>query len=77
MDDAYAGRAANEHRIIGSSDLLLDASDFSRSKMLDGEAFVAYFAVPLISKGQVKGILEIFHRDRLLADLEWLDFLKP
>ena len=31
--------------------------------------------MPLIAKGQVKGVLEIFHRAPLEPDQEWLDFL--
>jgi putative nucleotidyltransferase with HDIG domain len=31
--------------------------------------------VPLIAKGQVKGVLEVFNRQALAPDAEWLDFL--
>ncbi len=31
---------------------------------------------PLIVKGQVKGVLEVFHRTALEPDEEWFDFLK-
>ena len=31
--------------------------------------------MPLVAKGLVKGILEIFHRLPLQLDAEWLDFL--
>jgi putative nucleotidyltransferase with HDIG domain len=37
---------------------------------------VDYFAVPLIAKGQVKGVLEIFNRHSIGSDPEWLDFLE-
>jgi hypothetical protein len=36
---------------------------------------VAYFGVPLIAKGQVKGVLELYHRTALNPDAEWRDFL--
>ncbi len=39
------------------------------------EGFVAYFGVPLIAKGQVKGVLEVFHRTPLRPRPEWLGFL--
>jgi HD-GYP domain-containing protein (c-di-GMP phosphodiesterase class II) len=39
------------------------------------EGFVSYFAVPLIAKGEVKGVLEIFHRSLLNPSLAWLNFL--
>ncbi len=31
---------------------------------------------PLIAKGEVKGVLEIFHRSRLNPDREWVNFLE-
>ena len=40
------------------------------------EAFVAYWAVPLVAKGQVKGVLEIGHRSPLDPDADWLEFLE-
>jgi putative nucleotidyltransferase with HDIG domain len=40
------------------------------------EGFVSYYGVPLIAKGQVKGVLEIFHRSHLTPDLEWRNFLE-
>jgi putative nucleotidyltransferase with HDIG domain len=40
------------------------------------ENFVSHQIAPLVAKGQVKGVLEIFQRSRLAPDLEWLDFLE-
>src|SRR5439155_17902442 len=37
--------------------------------------FVSYFGVPLIAKGQVLGVLELFHRSRLGPPPEWMEFL--
>lgn len=39
------------------------------------ESFVSYLGVPLIVKGKIKGVLEIFHRTPLQPYGEWLDFL--
>jgi putative nucleotidyltransferase with HDIG domain len=41
-----------------------------------GEGFNAYYAVPLVAKGHVMGVLEVFHRMALDPDPEWLDFLE-
>ncbi|MFL5802377.1 MAG: response regulator [Roseiflexaceae bacterium] len=41
-----------------------------------GEAFPNYFGVPLIVKGQVEGVLELFHRTIFEPDAEWLHFLE-
>jgi len=40
------------------------------------EPFAAYYAAPLIAKGQINGVLEIFHRTPLRPDPDWLDFLQ-
>jgi PAS domain S-box-containing protein/putative nucleotidyltransferase with HDIG domain len=40
-----------------------------------GEGFNAYIGVPLIVKGEVKGVLEIFNRQALTPNLEWVNFL--
>jgi putative nucleotidyltransferase with HDIG domain len=40
-----------------------------------GEDFICYFGEPLIIKGQVKGVLEIFHRAAFEPDAEWFAFL--
>jgi GAF domain-containing protein len=42
---------------------------------LSSEDFVSYFGVPLVIKGQVKGIIEVFQRIRFDPDEEWIDFL--
>jgi putative nucleotidyltransferase with HDIG domain len=71
----YAGRAAQERRLISIPDLAKGAGDLVRAPLLSEEAFVAYYAVPLIAKGQVTGVLEIFHRAPLTPSKDWLDFL--
>jgi HD-GYP domain-containing protein (c-di-GMP phosphodiesterase class II) len=42
---------------------------------LPGEVFVSYYGVPLIAKGKIQGVLEVFQRAPLDPDQEWLDFL--
>jgi HD-GYP domain-containing protein (c-di-GMP phosphodiesterase class II) len=44
--------------------------------MISDELFVAHYAVPLIAKGQVKGVLEIWHRSSFTPDQEWLSFME-
>ena len=72
----FAGRAAKERSIIHIPDLANEHDNFLRRMLLAGEEFVSYYGVPLIAKGQVMGVLEVFHRTRLVRDEEWLDFLK-
>jgi putative nucleotidyltransferase with HDIG domain len=42
--------------------------------MFEQEQFVFYHVVPLIAKGKVKGVLEIFHRSPFQPDPEWHGF---
>ena len=72
----YAGRAARERRIIHIPDLAKEHDRYLRGILLAGEEFVSYYGVPLLAKGQVMGVLEVFHRTKVLRDEEWLDFLK-
>ena len=49
---------------------------FARRSLLEGENFTDYYGVPLIAKGEVKGLLEVFHRAHMEVDQEWVDFLE-
>lgn len=76
--EGYAGRAALERCLISIPKLEQANQHFGRARLhlLAAEGFVAYHAAPLIAKGQVKGVLEIFHRSPLETDAEWLSFLE-
>lgn len=75
LGEGLAGRAALERRMIHVSNLQ-DPPDPLLAKNLAGENFVCYWGVPLIAKGQVKGVLEVFHRTRFNPEPEWLSFLE-
>jgi len=74
--EGYAGQAARERRIITYLDLTNEPGNFARSPALASEGFFAYIGVPLIAKGSIKGVLEIFHRQPLKANQEWYEFLE-
>jgi PAS domain S-box-containing protein/putative nucleotidyltransferase with HDIG domain len=76
LGKGYAGRAARERRIIHIPDLAKEHDRYLRGILLAGEEFVSYYGVPLLAKGQIMGVLEVFHRTSVLRDEEWLDFLK-
>ncbi len=76
LGEGQAGLAALEKRIIHVPDLNEIGGQFLRAELVDKEKFVSYYALPLIAKGEVKGVLEIFHRSQLYPSTEWMDFLK-
>jgi putative nucleotidyltransferase with HDIG domain len=71
-----AGAAAQKQEIIHVHDLRTDPKSLVNASSLAKEGFVSYYAAPLITQGQVKGVLEIFHRLLLDPDDEWLSFLE-
>ncbi len=75
LGEGVAGRAALERRLVSVPDLAKSDEAFRRAALLTEEGFVSYFAAPLVAKGQVKGVLEIFNRAPLEPDTEWLEFL--
>ncbi|MEA2574059.1 MAG: hypothetical protein QOH93_1357 [Chloroflexia bacterium] len=75
LGEGYAGKAALQRHVF-RIDNLSDAGDLARGPLIVGEDFLSYFAVPLLAKGQIKGVLEIFHRASLNPESEWLDFLE-
>jgi PAS domain S-box-containing protein/putative nucleotidyltransferase with HDIG domain len=75
LGEGYTSRVVLERKTIAIHSLP-ERSDFHRAALLADEAFKAYYGVPLIAKGQVKGVLEIFHRAPLAPDAEWLNFLE-
>jgi len=76
LGEGHAGRAALERHIISVPDLAEAEDGLRRSLLLADEGFTTYHGVPLIAKGQVKGVLEVFHRAPIDPDQEWLDFLE-
>ncbi|MGE5464294.1 MAG: GAF domain-containing protein, partial [Syntrophothermus sp.] len=76
LGDGCAGRVALERRLIHVPDLETNRMDFGRAPLFAGESFVSYYGVPLIAKGRVLGVLEIFQRSLLNPDADWLTFLK-
>jgi len=75
MGEGYGGRVAMERRMIHISSLAQNEVEFDKSLLFGSENFVAYYGVPLMAKGRVLGVLEIFHRSHLDPDPEWLNFL--
>lgn len=45
------------------------------AEILQNEGFESFFSVPLIAKGLIKGVLDVFHRELLNPDQDWFNFL--
>ncbi len=70
-----AGQAVLEHKTVVSDNVHINPN-FARKKLVALEGFCGYASTPLVSKGKLKGILEVFHRSSLKADVEWTAFFE-
>jgi HD-GYP domain-containing protein (c-di-GMP phosphodiesterase class II) len=75
IGEGLAGQAVQKRKIVHVPNLKNRKTGLSRSLDFSKENFVTYYAIPLISKGQVLGVLEIFHRSILSAGDDWMNFL--
>lgn len=76
VEESYAGQAVSKRRMVRVENLHEKPDSKPVTELLEGEAFVSYFGVPLISKGKVLGVLEVFQRVALTPYPEWVEFLE-
>ncbi len=76
LGEGFGGRVALERALVRVPDLQKEKTGFERSPFFEMEKFVSYYGVPLIAKGRVLGVLEIFQRSMLDPDVEWVNFLR-
>ncbi len=75
IGEGLAGQAAQKRKIVHIPNLKTRKTGLLRSPVFNIENFIVYYAIPLIAKGQILGVLEIFHRSTLSADQDWTNFL--
>ncbi|TLN17653.1 GAF domain-containing protein, partial [bacterium] len=76
LGDEIAGRVAQERRTLSVLNFLEKDAAFSRSAFMAEEGMLSYFGVPMVAKGQLMGVLEIFHRSTLNPEYEWLQLME-
>ncbi len=76
LSEDGAGRVVSTREMICAPDLTASPELATRVPRLSGKDFSAYFAAPLIAKGHVKGVLEVFHRTPFQPDREWQNFME-
>ena len=76
LGEGYAGKAAVERRIIHIENIQEEHASLENAPLLPTENFISYYGVPLVAKGELKGVLEIFHRTPLASNSDWLEFLE-
>ena len=75
IGEGLAGQVIMKGRIEFIPDLQ-NSPEVVRDPVLAREGFSSYIGVPLIVKGQIKGLFEIFHRSSLSPNDEWMQFMQ-
>jgi PAS domain S-box-containing protein len=76
MGASCAGRVAKENKTLFLSDITSAKEGSTPKTLVESEGFKSYVGVPLIAKGNVKGVLELFHRAPLNPEQDWLNFVE-
>jgi PAS domain S-box-containing protein len=74
IGEGLAGQVILKQQICHITNLQ-NASEASHEQLVKRERFVTYIGIPLIVKGQIKGVFEIFHRTSLSPTPDWMEFL--
>ncbi len=76
LGQGLAGKVALKRKLISIPDLEEHDDFFTRRGLFNEEGFVTYFGVPLVAKGKLTGVLEVFHRSHFSPEPGWSDFLE-
>lgn len=72
----FAEKIIKERRIIHFSDISDPLIPPFFASMWTAEGFTDYWGVPLIAKGEVKGVLEVFQRSKSNQESDWQYYLE-
>ena len=74
MGEGLAGRMLIKQQTCHITNLQ-NAPEAVNEVIIKREGFVTYIGIPLIVKGQIKGVFEVFHRSPLSPTPDWMEFL--
>jgi PAS domain S-box-containing protein/putative nucleotidyltransferase with HDIG domain len=76
IGEAYAGLSMYERRMIQFPSPDLPAPSRDTARLMAEEGFSSGVCAPLITKGEVKGVLQVFSRTMIKPVASWLGFLE-
>ncbi|GAP15592.1 protein containg PAS domain S-box [Longilinea arvoryzae] len=76
LGEDIAGKVAQERRILKVLNFMAEDAPYPRSGFFAEEGIQSYFGLPMVAKGQLMGVLEIFHRSPLDPEYEWLQLME-
>jgi HD-GYP domain-containing protein (c-di-GMP phosphodiesterase class II) len=63
LGQSYAGIAARDKRVVHVRNLRRNSRNFAKAFKFESESFYTYLGIPLIARGEVMGVLEVFKRN--------------
>lgn len=76
LSEGYAGRAMSERHTVHIPNLLETGSPLADSLKTAGDDLLDYYGTPMISKGKVLGILEIYFHAPINPNNDWIIFFE-
>ena len=76
LGQGFAGRAALDRQPVQVTDPVVAAEDAQLRDLWVAERFAFYYATPLVAKGELKGVLEIFQRKPFNPGPESIAFME-
>ena len=74
IGEGLAGQVIMRQQTFHLTDLQ-NAPETRNEILIKREGFVTYVGIPLVVKGQIKGVFEVFQRSVLSPTPDWMDFL--
>ena len=67
--------AVMERTVVQIPELLSVEESYFKNTLIEQEGFRSYYCAPLVTKGQLKGVIEVYFKQPFQADQDWLEFL--
>lgn len=74
--EGLAGLAALEQRFVSHEDLPKEEENNRIMRFYRSQGYQGCYAIPLMSKGEVRGVMELVARKPVTTDLDWRDFFE-
>ena len=74
IGEGFAGNVALQRKMVHIPDISKEENGAHNIPYIQ-QNFTGYFGIPLIGKGQIKGVLEVYTREKYYPTSNWTDFL--
>jgi len=75
LGENYASKVVIERKMLHIQDLADVPNGYASVNRSANDGLHAYIGIPLVAKGQVKGVLEIFQRTEIDLNSDWMELL--